>query len=455
MVYTDEKLSEMRPYIFLLITMLAFSQQTFAGKKLKVLFIGNSYTYVNDLPQITADVTAAMGDTLIFDSYTVGAYTLFQHSIDPLCLQKINSAKWDYVILQEQSFAPAEATHDFFIDSYYGARGLDQLIETNDSCTKVMFYMTWGYKDGFAPACTDNTWPYPCTYKGMDSLINLRYRAFADSAVLASIGISPATVSGLVTVRPSLLSPVGAVRHYIRDQYPNIELYQSDGSHPTPAGSYAAACTFYAVLFRKDPTLIPYNYVLNNTDAGNIKTAAKRIAFDSLSKWHIGSDLRAQFTFTANAGNVFSFTNTSTAATSFMWDFGDGNTSVTSNPTHTYATAGTHVVKLIAFNAPLCSDTTFASVSTSPTAIENVNDASKYFTVSPNPATDLLNITALKLPIARCQLSITNCIGQQIYFTKNVTANQQIDISGLNAGVYFITIKAGNSTVFKAKLLKL
>ena len=48
----------------------------------KVLFLGNSYTDVNDLPQIIHDVALSAGDTLVFDSYTPGGYQLVDHSLD-------------------------------------------------------------------------------------------------------------------------------------------------------------------------------------------------------------------------------------------------------------------------------------------------------------------------------------------------------------------------------------
>ncbi len=45
------------------------------------------------------------------------------------------------------------------------------------------------------------------------------------------------------------------------------------------------------------------------------------------------------------------FSNISTNATIYAWDFGDGNTSTEANPTHTYATAGNYTVELTASNA--------------------------------------------------------------------------------------------------------
>jgi len=443
----------MRSCIFVLILIVAISPDTFAGRKLKVLFIGNSYTYVNNLPQVTADITAAMGDTLIFDSYTVGGYTLDQHNNDPACLQKINSAQWDYVILQEQSIAPAASPQDYFVGSYYAARGLDAKIAANDSCTKVLFYMTWGYKNG-EPSFCGTSWPYPCTYEGMDSIVNLRYRGYADSAVLAIMGYSGATVNGFQPIRPAQIAPVGAVRHYIIQQYPSIELYQTDGSHPTEAGTYAAGCTFYAALFHKDPALIPYNYTLSTTDAVSIRTAASLIVYDSIALWHMDIGLHAQFDYSVGAGNTLSLTNTSTAATGYVWDFGDGNTSMSASPSHNYGSSGTYLVRLIASSAS-CSDTMFATIHTATTGVENIHAVHSEFTIYPNPATDVIGIRAATTYAGQLQVSVINTLGQEIYFNEHFLPGQQINISALNRGLYFMKVKTGNNMVREYKFLKL
>lgn len=72
----------------------------------------------------------------------------------------------------------------------------------------------------------------------------------------------------------------------------------------------------------------------------------------------------AAFTTSMNCvclNSPISFTNTSTGASSYYWDFGDGNNSTMPNPTHTYNTPGTYTVTLYAYNQnydpmgnPLC-----------------------------------------------------------------------------------------------------
>jgi hypothetical protein len=80
---------------------------------------------------------------------------------------------------------------------------------------------------------------------------------------------------------------VGALWHYLRDHHPEIELYASDGSHPSLAGSYAAACSFYSVLFRKNTRELAYNPGIDEGQAESIKIAASKVVYDSLAKWFV------------------------------------------------------------------------------------------------------------------------------------------------------------------------
>ena len=91
------------------------------------------------------------------------------------------------------------------------------------------FLPDWGRKNGDVSRC--DKWPLVCTYKGMDSLLQINYTMMAKRY-------------------NSILSPVGSVWKYIRENYPSIELYNSDESHPSEAGSYAAACCFYTLFYK-------------------------------------------------------------------------------------------------------------------------------------------------------------------------------------------------------------
>jgi hypothetical protein len=141
------------------------------------------------------------------------------------------------------------------------------LINAQNAHAETLFYRTWGRKNGDAANCA--TWPPVCTYNGMDSLLHARYMTMASST-------------------HAVVSPVGAVWKYIRQHYPTIELYQADESHPSAAGSYAAACCFYTTIFRRNPLSVPYNYSLSAIEAENIRNAVKIVVYDNFLTWHIG-----------------------------------------------------------------------------------------------------------------------------------------------------------------------
>lgn len=76
-------------------------------RTLSVLFIGNSYTFVNDLPATVSKLSQSLGNTLDYGMAATGGYTLQQNASNPDTIAKIKSKKWDCVVLQEQSQLPA------------------------------------------------------------------------------------------------------------------------------------------------------------------------------------------------------------------------------------------------------------------------------------------------------------------------------------------------------------
>jgi hypothetical protein len=294
----------------------------------RVLFLGNSYTYVNNLPAIIANIANSMGDTLIYDSYLPGGYTLDQHYADTISTNKIKSGGWDFVVLQDQSQVPA-------LEGYSGAGAvyLCMLIKQFNPCARPMFYMTWGRKNGDADNCA--AWPPVCTYEGMDSMLYDSYMHLAMN-------------------NHGDVSPVGQVWKHLRNNHPLIDLYHPDNSHPSAAGSFAAACSFYAAIFKKDPTPSVYNYVLSIADAAIIKNAARQIVYDSLSKWQFPEPLpQARFVYETGINDSVHFFNRSANAESYTWDFGDGHVSTERDPAHHYGANGNYQVSLTASNCDL------------------------------------------------------------------------------------------------------
>ena len=76
-------------FIRITVVFILFSEIIIGQITRRVLFLGNSYTSVNNLPQLISDVALSAGDTLMFDSNTPGGYQLLDHNIDSVTISKI------------------------------------------------------------------------------------------------------------------------------------------------------------------------------------------------------------------------------------------------------------------------------------------------------------------------------------------------------------------------------
>lgn len=72
-------------FLLLILPLLSFGQL-----KKEVLFIGNSYTYYNNLPDLVNEIALSFGDTLVHDSSTPGGSNFNAHSTNTQTLNKIN-----------------------------------------------------------------------------------------------------------------------------------------------------------------------------------------------------------------------------------------------------------------------------------------------------------------------------------------------------------------------------
>lgn len=419
----------MRKLITLSISLVILTLGAFGQTSMRVLFIGNSYTDVNNLPQMVTDLATSAGDNLTVDRNTPGGQTFKGHSTNGVSLSKIMQGNWDVVVLQEQSQLPSfpigQVEAEVFPYAYY----LDSLIRTYNACSETMFYMTWGRKNGDASNCA--SFPPVCTYEGMDSLLNLRYMMMAES-------------------NHAVVSPVGAVWKYLRQNHPHIELYQADESHPSLAGSYAAACCFYTTLFRKDPLTITNDYTLPTADAATIRLAVKTIVYDSLLNWHIGEyDPIANFSFVPPINSVVTFKNLSKNATSYEWNFGDGNTSTETNPTHTYPMCGNYTVTLSA-NYCTYSNTMSQSVQLNTDGTENYQMQNNII-LYPNPISNELMIE-MEGNNKIVNFEILTAIGQVI-FKGNFIDKTTVQTNNFTPGMYLVKIENGKTFEFR-KIIK-
>lgn len=317
----------MKTALFALMLLCALSLN---AKTRKVFFIGNSYTYTNSMPDMLRDFATAKGDTLIYSMSAPGGYTFQQHTTLGATLTGIASQPWDLVVLQEQSQIPSFPPAQVATDCYPYARILDSLVDENDSCIETMFMMTWGRRNGDVMNCP--SYPVVCTYGGMQGRLRDSYLEMAAN-------------------NHASVAPMGAAWKIIIDSFPAIDLYQLDSSHPSVAGSYLQACVFYASIFHRPAMGCTYLGGLSSSTAATLQRIADKVVLDSLSQWQqYGHYPYAMFSSVHTGGLSVSFTNTSQRATSYLWSFGDGATSTSASPSHTYSAGSVYTVSLTVSN---------------------------------------------------------------------------------------------------------
>jgi Domain of unknown function (DUF4886) len=213
---------------------------------MRVLFIGNSHTYMNALPYMVREMIRSRrgADACEVWSVTVGGRSLLWHAAEPGTQQVLRMFEWDYVVLQQQ-------THPFGGHAEL-AGGYEKLLpHLEASGAEVLLYVTWKQKN--APVEEQDR-------------ISAAFERLAEERSLR-------------------LVPVGGAWARARAEHPDIELYTDDESHAAPAGSYLAACTFFPVLTGDSPVGLPARLacrdeVLVDLDpraAAALQSAAQRV----------------------------------------------------------------------------------------------------------------------------------------------------------------------------------
>jgi hypothetical protein len=189
----------------------------------RVLFVGNSYVYFNNLPDVFRGLAAAGGHEVVTRMIAPGGATLQAQWDTASTRHALGEASWDYVVLQEQSTLgvshvvdgmPRVTTDEVFRPA---AKRWADAIHAGGG--KAVFFATWARRD------------VPEDQAVLD-------RAYAAAA----------------TETHSLVAPIGAAWARATDR---ASLYDRDGSHPSAEGTYLAAVVLYVTIFGSDPAGLP------------------------------------------------------------------------------------------------------------------------------------------------------------------------------------------------------
>ena len=202
-------------YAFIITYSYSYSQQKISNNRTKtdfnILFIGNSLTYTNNLPEIVNKSAKLQGIEINTKMIAFPNYAIIDHWNNGQVQKLITSKKYDYVIIQQ---GPSSQNNGREMLIEFGKK-YSSLCKLND--TKLCYFMVW---------------PSLNNYHTFDGVIN----NYKDAA----------------TINNSILLPVGEVWKDYFDKNNDFQYYSSDGFHPSLMGSQIAAKVIVEYLFHKE-----------------------------------------------------------------------------------------------------------------------------------------------------------------------------------------------------------
>lgn len=244
------------------------------SKATKVLFIGNSFTYYNDIPQLFGQIATAAGADVVVESVTQGAWTLtkFADATDEYGKQVDDKLKassdYDVVVLQEQSTRPLD-NYNVFLTA---AKALQKKIEETQTDCRIYLYATWGYQEAADVL--------KVTIPEMELQLRDAYERAAQE-----IGAQVSYVGKAFTAVYQDHKTVNDEYFTNPDKYANDPekayylYYAVDNKHPSYTGSFLSACVHVATILGFNPEISPFTGNLDEATAAAMKKVASSVVF--------------------------------------------------------------------------------------------------------------------------------------------------------------------------------
>lgn len=208
------------------ILVLCSSKALFAAEPdtLRVLCIGNSFTFFFDSNKRLEEIAASEGHGLKAEALTVGGYTFHRHLIDDKTMAPLVYNQYDLVFLQDQSRTPALYGEDPVRCRLVAedARELADRVRIYSPDARVWIEQTWAYENG-------NYGGFG-SFERFDQLLKDGTRLMAEYA-------------------DTEISPIGDAFAIVRAERPDINLYYPDNKHQSEFGTYLKSCVNYLLIY--------------------------------------------------------------------------------------------------------------------------------------------------------------------------------------------------------------
>ncbi|WP_452602096.1 T9SS type A sorting domain-containing protein [Pontimicrobium sp. MEBiC06410] len=409
-------------FVFL-VSVIGYSQTE--NTPLDVLFVGNSITYFNNLPQTFEAIAEEQGYQIDLDQHTPGGTGFVHHVNNAALYQKFRDRTWDYVVLQPGSNESPGFSYSIDQTIERGKQLRDSILKYSP-CASIYYYE-------IAYGIVDDTQASFDQYLERSQLIkdNITQMSNETGIPLAPVG---------ECFKTSMLTDDS---EFLWGGYGDI--------HPNAKGSFLGACTFYNALFKKEIINSNVNAGLTNEEANYFRGIAQDVMLNNLDDWNISS-LTATALFTIEAVNDGSvnFINQSSNydADAVLWDFGDGQTSTDINPNHTFDFNAASTYQVVLTVSKNCKEHHhILNITQEQLSVNTYELVSNDIKVLPNPTTDFVTITSNN----NYDLEVYNLLGAKVLKTKAYN-NKHINLKSLQKGVYlfrFYNEESNNSMVKK------
>lgn len=388
-----------------------------AADSTKVLFIGNSLTFYNDMPKIFESIAIKAG----FNNIKVamhapgGAYVAytpqgtFAHANNPAVYSLINSEKWDFVVIQDNQGFYVDYVGSFLQDANVidGHEKLRDAAKANNPCSRVVLFAGWCFKNGYQQSP-----PIFNTGAEMNTQVYLNYK-FINKTI------------------QEIISPIGMAWNRIIKEMPSINLWDSDEAHPSYAGSYLTAATVFSSIFRVSSETAFYKGALDSVTARKFRKVAYETVADSVAPTLLSK-------YAPELGYSATKLTASTGYVKYEWYRNDTLFTTTAGNTVNITSKGCYQV--------VCTDNNGCKLRSlekcALTTGVDEYDLNYSFHIYPNPATDHLMIDmpmGVQKPI---QVQIADLSGRiiQSYFSTGAD-HYRVPLDRVGAGMFILAIQ--------------
>lgn len=248
----------------LLVILLILCSFLTASAQERVLFVGNSLTYFNDMPQLFAGIANDKGYRVEVDSYTVGGTGLAEMLAAGELIRRLDEERWDYLVLQPGTGESSGGS----ISTDSTASVVRQLVEALHAVNPEAKVCLYEISNGVTPG--DGSGDYD-------------YYLYTQQRILD-------TVTKIARLAGVPLAPAGECfrEHYANHHDLMLHSVFND-IHPNLAGSYLVACAIFETLYEVPVAPCGYYGELDAEQAEYLQQIADTVVLPNRERWLMGT----------------------------------------------------------------------------------------------------------------------------------------------------------------------